>query len=88
MIRPQHFCIRRIHHICNFVLQQELAVVVSCVLPFDMLIFNYIIIIYLTLQGSHTYSSRCYGDGDGSEEGEIIPWINAVPQRGQDEGQC
>lgn len=33
-----------------------------------------------------THSSRCYGDGDGGDEGEIVPWINTVPQGRQDEG--
>lgn len=34
-----------------------------------------------------THSSSCDGDGDGGEEGEVVSWVNAVPQRRQDEGQ-
>lgn len=35
-----------------------------------------------------THSSCGDGDGDGSDEGEIVAWINAVPQGRQEESQC
>lgn len=33
------------------------------------------------------YSSCCYGYGNSSDEGEIVAWINTMPQGGQDESQ-
>lgn len=34
-----------------------------------------------------TYCAGCDGDGDGGDEGEVIPGEDAVPQGRQDEGQ-
>lgn len=34
-----------------------------------------------------TYGSCCNGDGDGSDESEIVPGIHAMPQGREDKGQ-
>lgn len=35
-----------------------------------------------------THCSCCHGDGDGGDEGKIVPWVNTMPQGRQDKGQC